>query len=518
VGTIGIRFRVAGVAIVLVLASIFAQTAGARTTDPSVVGRWHVLDYKAPILAIHAALLRTGKVLLAAGSSNNPDNFTQSNFRAVIFDYKRATFTSVNPPWDFFCSGHAFLPDGRLLVAGGTKTYDIFTTGNLEWEGSKESYTFDPVTQTYEEQGEMADGRWYPTLVSLGDGSVYASGGIGATSGTDNATAEVFNNGTWTAESGSRVMPLYPHLTLLSDGRLFYSGGNVFGNKGVGPGFLDPATTGLTDYTGLGDPGLRNQSTTVLLPPAQSQRVMIVGGGAAPSAPAEVTNTAYVADLSVDPSSYEQAPSLRYARMHLNAVILPDRTVFATGGGTQPNERGTGVFRAELYNPETDSWRTMARSHIERLYHSVALLLPDGRVLTAGGNPDSQRNKDGSVTTLRPFFEELHLEVYSPPYMFKAHRPAISDASTEIHYGDPLSVTLKRRAHVRDFSLVRPLAITHSIDSNQRLVDVPIASNAGRTYSLTVPDNANIAPPGWYMLFVTDTRGVPSKARWVHLS
>ena len=139
-----------------------------------------------------------------------------------------------------------------------------------------------------------------------------------------------------------------------------------------------------------------------------------------------------------------------------------------------------------------------------RVYHSSALLLPDGRVATFGGNPE-----DGF---------EMRVEIYTPPYLQKdTPRPTITSGPTEITLRRTYALGTTQAAPIKSAVLVRPAAVTHSSDSNQRLVDLPFTTTANGV-SVTVTNNQNLAPPGWYMLFVVDGNGVPSVAKWVHLS
>jgi hypothetical protein len=209
--------------------------------------------------------------------------------------------------------------------------------------------------------------------------------------------------------------------------------------------------------------------------------------------------------------------------VHLNATLLPDRTVFVSGGASQHEANQLGIAeqpgqarrQAEIYDPATDSWRVVASATVARMYHSVALLLPDGRVVTAGNNPSKGQhvawNKD-------PDHEELRLEIYSPPYLFRGSRPVIAAAPPEWRYGQTVQVQSPQAQSIKWASLIKSGVTTHSFDTGQRLVDVPIDATRGAdSLSVHVPNNPNIAPPGWYMLFLTDQTGVPSVATWIHL-
>jgi hypothetical protein len=299
---------------------------------------------------------------------------------------------------------------------------------------------------------------------------------------------------------------MYCHLFLLSNGKVFFSGGAFGGSNGVPPIILtvpaDP-TQAIQEVPvpGLTDPNSVDQATSVLLPPAQKQRVMIAGGNS--SMP--TNRVAITSNLTAANPTYSAAPSLNYARMHLSAVLLPDRTVFVCNGSSMYEDESTSMLPAEIYDPVKNTWTAVERQTIPRVYHSVALLLPDGRVLSAGGNPS--RGVD-----------ELGIEIYSPNYMSKS-RPVITSAPSSATYGGTVTVVVKSSRKIKWAQLIRPSAATHSCDTDQRLIDLPITLGAtSSTLLLSVTKNKNLAPPGWYMLSVTDNVGTPSVASWIHLS
>jgi Domain of unknown function (DUF1929) len=322
--------------------------------------------------------------------------------------------------------------------------------------------------------------------------------------------AEVFRPGAgWKRAHERGELPFYPHLTLLAEGRIFYSGGRMGAAAGAKPSVWDLATGDTTPVSGLPMPRMRNQAATVLLPPAQDQRVMIVGGGGEEmhdhdmKKPQVATRSVAIADLSAAAPKYKAAAPLKHARMHLNAVLLPDRTVLATGGAAVEEHDVNAALEAEVFHPATGKWRTAAKARVARLYHSVALLTPDGKVVTAGSNPHRGD-------------EELRIEVFSPPYLFKGPRPALALARDRAKYGAVLRATTDAVA-LREMNLVRPSATTHASNSEQRLLDLPFAVKGPDTVELRLPDNPNLAPPGWYMVFAVSTAGIPSRAAWLRL-
>ena len=462
-------------------------------------GIWRLLPFQSPLLAVHAALLHTGKVFFFAGSSNNPDNLRDHLFRSVVWAYPDDQFTAPDTPIDFFCCGQAFLADGRLLAAGGTAQYDPFF-------GLRDAYLFDPATEQWSPVQQMAGGRWYPTLVTLGDGRILAVSGYDEHNNL-NRIPEIYRPaGGWSTLPATRSWPLYAQLFLLADGGIFYSGGQYGTNNDVLPAILDLSTNTVVDVPGLDvDRNRRNQAASVLLPPAQQQRVLLAGGGppdAHDMSPA--TASVYTVTLDVPNPVYQAATPLHIGRMHLNAVLLPDWTVVVCGGSRAQEMRAEAALEAELYDPATDTWTLGARARVARLYHSVALLLPDARVLSAGSNPD---RKD----------EDLRLEIYHPPYLFKGPRPVIDAAPPALTYGQNVEVQTPQAAQVAKASLVAPGATTHSEDTSQRLISLDHTQLAADILRITGPATPDLAPPGWYMLFLVDTQGIPSTAHWIQL-
>jgi len=465
---------------------------------------WQVTPNNAPILPIHGALLRTGKVFFFAGSGNDPDNWAEEKGSAV-WNVSNNTFARpVTPldgggiPFDIFCAGQTYLADGRVLVAGGTLAYDPF-------EGLEAAFLFDPSTEKWTQTASMAHGRWYPTLVTLGNGDIFAVSGTDE-NGNLNVRPEVYKASPagWSAyPQTTSYFPLYPHLFLLSSGKIFYSGGYMGGSNGVTPRILTlPANFNQTiteqAVGGLQNADYGNQPASVLLPPAQNQKVMIMGGG---NGSDDATTRAAIVDLTAANPTYTPAASMTYARMHCSAVLLPDHTVFVCGGSTHAQDGNRATRTGEIYNPATNTWRVVETATVNRLYHSGALLLPDGRVATFGGNPYRTGN-------------EMRLEIYSPDYMSQT-RPQITSSPSTVAYGQQITIQVSQTPNVKWVSLVRPAAATHSCDTDQRVVDFTINSFANNTLTVTLTNNRNIAPPGYYMLFVTNQSGVPSVANWI---
>ena len=456
-------------------------------------GIWELLPCDSQVLAVHSALLHTGKVLFFAGSGNDTAKNIAHDYRTAVWDYQNGTLYRPPTPIDLFCSGQTVLPDGRVLAAGGTLVYP--PSGFI---GLQDTYIFDPLTEQWTRVADMATARWYPGLVSLGDGRVLIAGGTG-----DRAhMVEIFSllSG-WTALDSDQ-WPAYPNLVVTETGQVFYTGTHI-GIDSFAPFVFDIAANSKSAVAGLRHLTSRSQAPSVLMPPAQAQRVMALGGGG----PAD-TSIADVdlVDLSVPAPVYSPGPPMLHARTMHQAIILPDRKVFVCGGGAKGEKVSAAVLDSEIYDPLTNSWRPGARATVPRLYHSAALLLPDGRVVTAGSNPAGGGD------------DELRLELYHPPYLFKGPRPFIESVSaTDLKYGQVFEIDTPQAQEIEWVQLVRPVATTHSCENSQRLVDIPFERHGCRLRA-HIPPNANLTPPGWYMLFLTDRRRIPSCATWVHIT
>jgi plastocyanin len=473
------------------------MTAGPMATMPGMPdaidlclaakeGFWELLPCDSKVLAVHAVLMHTGRVLFFAGSGNNVPRFNAHDVRSVVWDYEAGTFHTPVTPFDVFCAGQTVLPDGKVLVAGGTQQYDPFL-------GLQSSWFFDPTLEEWIRLSNMAFGRWYPTLVTLGDGRAIAVSGI-------NQASEIFSPMTgWSTLPHGTDLPLYPHLLVLADGTVFYTGGQL-GQATLDARKINPLTAGETIVPGLRSQNNRDEAFSVLLPPAQNQTVMVFGGGG----PQHATNKTDIVDLNAASPHYVVGPDMAHARGLHNCVILPDRTVLVSGGGYRGETRADAVHQAELYDPAINAFRSAGTQLVSRLYHSIALLLQDGRVITAGSNPD--RGDD-----------ELRLELYHPPYLFRGPRPFIQDVPQEWVCGNEVAIHTPQAFEIKWAHLIRPMAVTHSDDTSQRLIDLPIRERDACHLHVAVTENPNLAPPGWYLLFLCNKAGIPSVARWIHL-
>jgi Galactose oxidase-like, Early set domain/Glyoxal oxidase N-terminus/PKD domain len=470
----------------------------ARAESPVTEGMWNTLSYTMPINPIHCGVMHTGKVLVVAGSENEPE---KTEYRAAVWDPGTGTIAVQDLLWDVFCNGMACLADGRFVIVGGSEQYDPF-------HGEPRATVFDPATEKLNEVESMAHGRWYATVTALGDGSLLAFSGLNETGGTNKAV-EIYQVATgWSQEYVAPwTPPLYPRLHLLPDGNVFYSSSTPNSH------LFSPVThTWTLNIARTIFKKERTYGTSVLLPlrPETSYlpRVMIMGG----ANPA--TATAEIIDLSVPSPSWRNTAPMSAPRIQMNAVILPTGKVLALGGSAIDENPATASLAADLFDPATETWAPAGIEAYPRLYHSVALLLPDATVWVAGGNPE------------RGSYEE-HMEIYSPAYLFTtdgdgnvvpAPRPTVTKLPTEIGYGARFKINTPDSQEISSLVLVRPGSASHAFDMEQRLVGLSFQPGRSGTLQATAPPNGFVAPPGYYMLFLINQAGVPSQAKFVHLT
>ena len=457
--------------------------------SPALVGKWDP-PVPTPVVAVHAHQLSTGKVLLWGDTGD-----------AYLWGAPKS-FTPVSQPKPFriYCSGHGFFPDGRLLIAGGTDS----RTGGL-----RQATLFNPSTSSWSGFGSMARGRYYPTITTLPNGSLLAVSGQDTNLETV-SLPEISTPTGWRQLSTASLnvgAPFYPPQFVAPDGRVFLAGF-------VQPShFLDLNGTGQWTDGPARIVADRVMGSAVMYEPG---KVLYVGGGkgvdvqyaGAPTATAEII------DLT-DPSPiWKLTATMKHPRRQLNATILADGTVLVTGGtsGAGFNDQAGAVHEAELWNPQTGQWATMASEQKNRTYHSTALLLASGRVLSSGSG------EGGGVSYANA---EFSLQLFSPPYLFNpdgtpAVRPSISSAPASIHYNQSFTVETPDASAIVRGTLIHDSSVTHAFNQSQRLYPLSFQVTGPTTLTVTnpVPSGA-YAPPGPYMLFLINSAGVPSPARFV---
>lgn len=575
--------------------------------------------------SIHAILLHTGKVLLIAGSGNNVKLFEGGTFKSTLWDPAKNTFKKIDTPEDMFCAGHAQLPSGRVLIAGGTGRYEMlkgdveragggmlvknenpdrartfpkgttfrspsgmeyrsqvdvrvpaaekrtdgrtgratvtasearvyveavdkgpkgitntaeqYTIKGLEgadrenfygmatklgldkkdFQGIKDAYEFDPVTEKYVRVDSMSEARWYPTLTTLADGKVLAVSGLDDIGEVVPGKNEIYDPATrkW-SPAPTRYFPTYPSLFTLNDGKVFYSGSNAgYGpaKKGRKPGIWDLDDNSFATVPGLTRTDALETSSSVLLPPAQDQKVMVLGGGGVGESPKSTARTAVV-DLDAPDPAFTPGPDLPDPTRYVNSVLMPDDTVFTTGGSGNYRGRGlSDVLNAQIYEPATNRFTPAAAPTVGRNYHAEALLLPDGRVAVFGSDPLFSDRADS-----RPGTFEQRVEVFTPPYRYGDGDKPVLDGTkaVEVERGGTAAFRTKDADRIDKARLIHPGSATHVTDFDQRSVALGLKRTKDGI-EVTVPKNPSLVPAGWHMLFVTDDQGVPSDARWVHI-
>jgi Galactose oxidase-like, Early set domain/Divergent InlB B-repeat domain/PKD domain len=492
--------------------SVLAQTC--PNNVPHITGTWTVLPYQMPINPISANLLPNGKVLIVAGSENDASNNSEGaeSYRAAVWDPSGTNESSIsvqNLTYDVFCSGTAALFDGRSLIVGGTSDYS-FT-------GENRASIFNPATSQYVQSQNMVDGRWYATATALADGRIMAMSGLTQSGGTSR-TIEIYDlqrAGTgWNPPiSVPFTPPLYPRLDLLPGGRVFYTG-HGSGTSNANAWIFDPATGGWAQSATTNINRSYGSSVLLpLLPPNYVPRVMNFGGGS------PATSSTDIIDLSAATPSYTAGPNMSTRRIQMNAVMLPNGKVLAEGGSVNNEAPDTPGKTADLYDPVSNTMGSAGTAAYSRLYHSTALLLPDATVVSMGSNPGDRGRYEAAI------------EIYTPSYLYDSNdhlittnRPQITGLSFSgsIHYGTPFSVSYTSTSPISSAVLIRPGSTTHAGDMEQRLIGLcggtTPCNAANNTLSLTTPPDGSIAPPGYYMLFLLDSAGVPSKARFIRLT
>ena len=491
-----------------------AADVQAAADDPrATTGAWST-PFDLPMFAIHAATLPTGKVIFYGPPVNG---FSTSTTWGVIWDPVTGNVKRVDPPANIYCSGQAFLADGQLLIAGG----ELSRSGGIK--GLNKIFTFDPFAETWTEQPSMAHGRWYPSQVLLPDGRQVIIQGSDET-GPDsiNPTIEVFNPPATRGGQGTLTMledqigtagnpklgDLYPNLRVMPSGRTLVAGPDENDSW-----YMDSPTGDQLSWDEIADPSRRRLYGNAVLeppPPAEleaSDRVVQLGGRVSASTSNHgSTATSEYFDESEAGDGWQAGASYNLARTYQNTVLLPDASMVSIGGGVGwPEFTGNAALRqVELWDPVTRTWRLGAAQAETRAYHSVAVLLPDGRVISAGDNGNAPAS--GATDSA---------EIYEPPYLFKGPRPTITSAPATIDWGDEFSVSTPD-TDIDRAVLIAPGATTHATDMHQRYVPLELQQQSGGV-DLTAPANANVAPPGYYMLFLVNSAGVPSVAKYVRI-
>ena len=453
---------------------------GPPTPDPSVVGQWGSITAW-PILPVHVTLMPTGKVL-AFGHDSTVNTTVATIWDPASNGFTPTSFTSA----DLFCSGHGLLPDGRVFIAGGHNMAD--------YHGLNNGTIFDPTTLAWSSAPAMSFGRWYPTVTALPDGRMLVTSGAINCDGCNATVPEIYSPtaNSWTQlTTASLSLPIYPHMFVLPDGRVLNTGSYELP---VAAKALNLSTQAWTTI----DPTVLDAGSAVMYVPG---KILKTGTSANSDSPYKNSAaTAYILDMTAGSPAWRTTNSMRFARTYHNLTSLPDGNVLVTGGEgtTNPFDQSTAVYAAEMWSPTSETFTTMASMQTPRVYHSFALLLPDGRVLVGG----SGEYGSGSI-------DQLNAEIYSPPYLFKGARPTVTSAPSRLTYGSQFAVQTPDATNISSVALLRLGSVTHAFNENQRYIPLTFSPSLG-SLNVQAPANGNIAPPGHYMLFLVNSSGVPS--------
>lgn len=492
------------------------RDAGRVTKDGNTIG------------VAHAAMLCSGSVLFIEAACSDPETKSET----PLYDPATENITFPAPPQvgteyeNLYCSGHSFLSDGKLLVVGGGGENGDTPVPDLAW-------IFDPAADSWDftrdktnpdnntNRTRMIYGRWYPTSVTLGDpaGSVLiASGWPAATNSKMETYTESngqFSEVTTQNPPGDKSFPaLYPGLHLLPGSEVFFSATGWSGSIEQSA-YIDLFAAGTPEWNDIGTVDrAKGMSVQILSPDYPFVRVMVVGGNNTGK-----NTSCQIINLSTLSPSWQPDTPLPIAageasitpRTNVNVVLLPDNTVFVSGGTSADQP-------CWLYNPASGgSWSQLANLPTQRAYHSLALLLPSGEVLTSGtAGGGAHRNL---------------IEIYRPPYMFNSdgsprsdtQRPQITlvpEYPAKIHHGATFEIETPQANNIDKVVLVRPMAVTHQTDSEQRVIHLSFSMSGTTTLSATAPNGWHphaMAPAGCYMLFIINTDGIPSSAKFVLL-
>jgi hypothetical protein len=463
---------------------------GEPEADAHQVGMWSPV-FEFPLIPVHAALTPDGRVM-AFGTTREGRQTARFNYSvwdptAGLGAEAHLSLPNVTNT-DIFCSGQILMPlDGRMLIAGG----DNYVNGAATNTGNADTTVFDPATNQLTQGGSMYRSRWYGTATTLGNGEILLMGGqANPALPVVNDRAEVRQ-----ADGSFRVLAdvdttrfgyWYPRGFPTRDGR-------VFGfETGGGAYHIDTAGTGRLSPTGsIGLHPIGQTSSVASFAPG---RLLVAGGTTAAAVTIEFDGPAPIV---------RQTASLSGVREYVNLTVLPNGDVVATGGSAVENELSGVANHAEIWSPSTGQWTRGASGALARLYHSVALLLPDGSVMVGGGGAP------GPLTN-------TNAELYFPPYLFDADgkwatRPKITSAPGALDPGAALSLAVEGPRPIARLTLVKTGAATHSLNFDQRFMELPFTASGGRL-SATLPANVGDLSPGFWMVFAIDDRGVPSVA------
>jgi Domain of unknown function (DUF1929)/Carbohydrate binding module (family 6) len=493
-------------------------------------------------MPIHAALMPNGKVFTWGGGNNN----NGGGLYAVFDPTQGQNVPTFNyyPTTTLFCAGFSHLPDGRLLIAGGhwdnfqgVPDANIFDSKNQSLSPTSSMYaeklpnavgdpTGDPSFNPdlyYKDPKHV--GRWYPSTTPLANGEIMVSEGYSSKLSVVNNLPEVWqsnNGGGWRALTNAQVtdtgaLSYYPFQYPRPNGEVVRVGpeAGVYAFSTSGSGAvrkLNNRPDGLN----------RDYGSAAMFAPG---RILLVGGNGGDGSNRFPSNSGVIIDIRNDQPSFVPTGTMQYGRRHLSTTVLPTGDVLISGGssGRSGHNLAPYPFEMELYNVNTNSFKTVANLRAGRGYHSIALLLPDGRIMIGGGGSCGGCQTNGD-----------HIEYYKPPYLFKpdgsggqtevTSRPVITNISrngsavtidTDLGYNQDFQISTSGKTIAR-VTMVKLGAVTHARNFDQNFNQLNFTDD-GSSLTVTTPNEPAWATPGHYMLFAIDTDGVPSVAKIIKL-
>jgi hypothetical protein len=455
-----------------VMVSLLLSAAGPLGAQQSVVGEWQTKPGW-PLAASHAALLPDGRVLLWNDLGDAPQ----------IWDPVADSFSSAQHPSAPLpgCSA-VQLGNGHVALLGGRDSLGV---------GSTATWRFDPGGQSWTPMASLQLARNEPGGLLMGDARIFLVGGDRSPAIPADLPEYALPGDPWQKViAASLVLPRRPWAFPRADGRIVVAGPDVTTR------LLDEVqqTWSVVDNMLLGS---RPSGSAVLIPNQPDQ--ILIAGGRDPA-----TATCERIDLQGG-GGWMSTGSMANARRHLGLTLLADGSVLATGGTLTGDALAYSVYQAESWDPVSDTWTTLASMGVSRRAHSVALLLPDARVLVAGGG-------DGTAGS------ELHADasLFSPPCLFQGPRPSVTSAPDSIRYKSLFTVGSPDAPNIQEVWFVRAGAVSGGFNSDQRALSLAFTA-VTQELTISAPDSAGLAPPGTWMLFLVDDAGVPSEAALVRM-
>ena len=469
------------------------------------IGQWSEV-IKWPHIAISAANLPDGRVLTWSASETNSFPGNREYTHSAVFDPTNNTFQTTDSNFhDMFCAGVSTLENGNIVASGGNPN-------------DRRTSTFNPNTFDWSPLANMNDLRWYGANLTMPSNQIFST-----FAKTANNRTELFNPDTnsWARTPNADMQTLvdehnaileaggdsqwWAHIAITPQGRVFQGGPTQTFHT------FDPVGGGHTEVLGnmIGDK-VRMYGNSVTY---GAGKVLLLAGhdtreGRTPTS----TNNVYRVDLNGPVPVITPGAPMTYARTLTNSVTLPNGEILVIGGNTTGigfSDDGS-VLQAEIYNPESNTWRVVDAIDVPRNYHSTALLLKDGRVLSAGGGSCG----DGCAAN------HLDGQIFSPPYLFNnngssATRPSLSNVPEQT--GAAISFTVSATNDTQRFSMVRLSATTHHLNTDQRFLPVSSVNNGDGTFSLTMEGNPNVLLAGYYWLFAVNENGTPSLGQTIQV-